>query len=47
MSAPRMYQGRALTRSASMLAAAFALALVLAAGVFLACALPYVLNLPR
>ena len=43
-----MYRGTALARSnASMIAASVAVALALALGVFLACAWPYVENLPR
>lgn len=43
-----IYHGRALARSGgSMIAAALAVAFALALGVFLACAWPYVLNLPR
>ena len=42
MSRPRLYVGRALDSSASMIAASVAVALALALGVFLACAWPYV-----
>ncbi len=42
-----MYRGRALSHGGSMIAAAIGIALALAAGIFIACALPYVLSLPR
>ena len=44
---PRLYHGRALDSSGSRIAAAIAVAMFLAACVFLACAWPYVENLPR
>jgi hypothetical protein len=57
MTAPRMYQGRALARfseldrsryySGSRVAAAIVLAAAVAAGIFLSTLLPYLSNLPR
>ncbi len=42
------YHGRALSsHGGSMIAAAIGVALFFALGIFIACALPYVLNLPR
>ncbi len=42
-----IYHGRVLSHGGSMIAAAIGIALALALGIFVACALPYVLSLPR
>lgn len=42
-----IYHGRALSHGGSMIAAAIGIAIALTAGIFIACALPYVQNLPR